>query len=61
MTRVKEIEIAKSRLEQSGIKISGCILNAVEKKVGSAYNNNFYHYEYKSDDDDDESQPITTN
>lgn len=60
MTRVKEIEIAKSRLEQSGIKISGCILNAVEKKVGSAYNNNFYHYEYKSDTDD-ENQPITTN
>ncbi|MCL1067031.1 polysaccharide biosynthesis tyrosine autokinase [Shewanella olleyana] len=43
----KEIDVANSRFEQSGIKVAGTILNMVEQS-GSSYNYGYYNYSYKS-------------
>lgn len=45
-TSAKEVDIARQRFEQSGIKINGFILNAVQKRA-SAYEYN-YQYKYES-------------
>lgn len=47
---VKEVEVACSRFEQSGIRVKGMILNAIEKKASSSYGGyGYYNYSYKSD------------
>ncbi|MGL1088592.1 polysaccharide biosynthesis tyrosine autokinase [Vibrio vulnificus] len=43
---VKEIDVARSRFEQSGIEVKGVILNAIEKKASSAYGYGYYNYSY---------------
>lgn len=48
-TRVKEIQVAQGRLENSNIKVSGFIFNAMEKKASNHYNSH-YHYNYQSDE-----------
>ncbi|MDA7746711.1 polysaccharide biosynthesis tyrosine autokinase [Psychromonas sp.] len=48
-TTVKEVEVALSRFEMSGIEIKGFILNAVEKKASSRYGYGYYNYSYSSD------------
>lgn len=44
----KEIEVARSRFQQSGIEVKGVIFNAIEKKASSAYGYGYYNYEYSS-------------
>ncbi|MBU2896903.1 polysaccharide biosynthesis tyrosine autokinase [Vibrio hepatarius] len=44
---VKEIEIARSRFEQSGVNVKGVIFNAVEKKA--SYGDAYYSYKYSND------------
>lgn len=44
---VKEIDIARSRFEQSGIIVKGVIFNAIEKKTSTSYG--YYNYTYSSD------------
>ncbi|MCA2016112.1 polysaccharide biosynthesis tyrosine autokinase [Vibrio tritonius] len=46
---VKEVEVACSRFEQSGVLVKGVILNATEKKASSYYGYGYYNYSYKSD------------
>ncbi|ELV8692968.1 polysaccharide biosynthesis tyrosine autokinase [Vibrio vulnificus] len=43
---VKEIDVARSRFEQSGIEVKGVILNAIEKKASSSYGYGYYNYSY---------------
>ncbi|MDH8436690.1 hypothetical protein, partial [Klebsiella variicola] len=46
---VKEIDVAKNRLEHSGVIVKGVILNAVTKKASNKYGEYaYYEYEYKS-------------
>ncbi|MCE7626720.1 polysaccharide biosynthesis tyrosine autokinase [Vibrio furnissii] len=49
MNTVKEIDVARSRFEQSGIEVKGVILNATEKKASSYYGYGYYNYSYKSE------------
>ncbi|MGR5349241.1 polysaccharide biosynthesis tyrosine autokinase [Vibrio mediterranei] len=42
---VKELEVAASRFNKSGVEVKGVILNAVEKKASSNYG--YYEYAYK--------------
>jgi tyrosine-protein kinase Etk/Wzc len=44
----KEIDVARSRFQQSGIEVKGVIFNAIEKKASSAYGYGYYNYEYSS-------------
>ncbi len=44
----KEIDVARSRFQQSGIKVKGVIFNAIEKKASSSYGYGYYNYEYSS-------------
>ncbi|MBE8564359.1 polysaccharide biosynthesis tyrosine autokinase [Vibrio sp. OPT20] len=46
---VKEIDVARSRFEQSGIEVKGVIFNAIEKKASSSHGYGYYNYEYASD------------
>ncbi|MBO0136888.1 MULTISPECIES: polysaccharide biosynthesis tyrosine autokinase [Vibrio] len=50
-TTLKEIEVAQSRFEQSGVEVKGVILNAVEKKASNSYGYGYgyYNYAYKSE------------
>ena len=44
----KEIDVARSRFQQSGIEVKGVIFNAIEKKASSSYGYGYYNYEYSS-------------
>ncbi|CAH7428246.1 protein-tyrosine kinase Wzc [Vibrio chagasii] len=46
---IKEIDVARSRFEQSGIEVKGVIFNAIEKKASSSYGYGYYNYSYSSD------------
>lgn len=46
---IKEIDVARSRFEQSGIEVKGVIFNAIEKKASSSYGYGYYNYAYSSD------------
>ncbi|AYO17941.1 polysaccharide biosynthesis tyrosine autokinase [Vibrio owensii] len=50
-TTSKELEVARSRFEQSGVEVKGVILNAVEKKASNSYGYGYgyYNYSYKSE------------
>ncbi|EDP59684.1 polysaccharide biosynthesis tyrosine autokinase [Vibrio sp. AND4] len=48
-TTSKELEVARSRFEQSGVEVKGIILNAIEKKAASSYGYGYYNYAYKSE------------
>ena len=45
-TSAKEVDVARQRFEQSGIKINGFILNAIEKRASADEYN--YQYKYES-------------
>ena len=51
-TDLKEVEVARARLEQSNIEVKGFILNMIEKRASSGYGYGYgyYNYEYKSKD-----------
>lgn len=62
MTRIKEIEIARQRFEQSNIKINGFILNQMQKKISSYYYNNYYYHSYGEDESKaKEAKKVTSN
>ena len=46
---VKEIDVARTRFEQSGLEVKGVIFNAIEKKASSHYGYGYYNYNYGSD------------
>ncbi|MEZ8239331.1 polysaccharide biosynthesis tyrosine autokinase [Vibrio splendidus] len=46
---IKEIDVARNRLEQSGIEVKGVIFNAMEKKASNSYGYGYYNYAYSSD------------
>ncbi|CAE6944688.1 protein involved in exopolysaccharide biosynthesis [Vibrio sp. B1REV9] len=46
-TTSKELEVARSRFEQSGVEVKGVILNAIEKKGSNSYGYGYYNYAYK--------------
>ena len=48
MNGVKEIELAKRRLEQNGLQVKGVIFNAVERKASTYGEYGYYQYEYQS-------------
>lgn len=48
-TTSKDLEVARSRFEQSGVEVKGVILNAIEKKAASSYGYGYYNYAYKSE------------
>ncbi|MEF1329329.1 polysaccharide biosynthesis tyrosine autokinase [Vibrio sp. M260121] len=48
-TTSKELEVARSRFEQSGVEVKGVILNAIEKKAASSYGYGYYNYAYKNE------------
>lgn len=48
-TTSKELDVARSRFEQSGVEVKGVILNAIEKKAASSYGYGYYNYAYKSE------------
>ncbi|VFZ28264.1 polysaccharide biosynthesis tyrosine autokinase [Klebsiella quasipneumoniae] len=52
MNTPKEIEVSVKRFEQSGVKVKGCIMNGVVKKVSSyySYGYSYYGYSYNKDD-----------
>ncbi|WP_048306039.1 polysaccharide biosynthesis tyrosine autokinase [Halomonas sp. PR-M31] len=43
----REIRIALRRLETSGVRVKGCILNAMERKAATSYGYGYYNYSYK--------------
>ncbi|MCK2182994.1 polysaccharide biosynthesis tyrosine autokinase [Halomonas sp. YJPS3-2] len=47
MNPVKELEIAKRRLETTGVPVKGAILNAMERKAATSYGYGYYNYAYK--------------
>ncbi|PLL00493.1 polysaccharide biosynthesis tyrosine autokinase, partial [Klebsiella pneumoniae] len=42
----KEIEVSIRRLEQSNVKVKGCVLNGVVKRASSQYGYGYNHYGY---------------
>lgn len=48
-TRLKELEMAKQRFEQSNIKINGFILNQMQKKMSNYYYSHYYYQKYGDD------------
>ncbi|MDN3552587.1 polysaccharide biosynthesis tyrosine autokinase [Halomonas almeriensis] len=44
---VKELEIAKRRLESTGVPVKGVILNAMEHKAATSYGYGYYSYSYR--------------
>lgn len=44
--RLKEIELAKQRLEQNGLHVRGVIFNAVQRKASTYGEYGYYQYEY---------------
>jgi len=58
LNTVKEVEVSIKRLEQSGVEVKGCILNAIIRRSANYYSQNysydaFYTYEYKRHIDKD--------
>ncbi|WAT02541.1 polysaccharide biosynthesis tyrosine autokinase [Rouxiella chamberiensis] len=58
LNTVKEVEVSIKRLEQSGVEVKGCILNAIVRRSANYYSQNysydaFYTYEYKRHIDKD--------
>jgi tyrosine-protein kinase Etk/Wzc len=58
LNTVKEVEVSIKRLEQSGVNVKGCILNAIVRRSANYYSQNysydaFYTYEYKRHIDKD--------
>lgn len=47
MNPVKELEIAKRRLETTGVPVKGAILNAMERKAATSYGYGYYNYSYR--------------
>nr|WP_314420606.1 polysaccharide biosynthesis tyrosine autokinase [uncultured Erwinia sp.] len=47
----KEIEISIKRFEQSGVHVSGCILNGIIKKASGYYGYGYNHYGYSYKDE----------
>lgn len=43
----KEISVALRRLENAGVEVKGCILNAMEHKAATSYGYGYYNYSYK--------------
>ncbi|MBB3189403.1 tyrosine-protein kinase Etk/Wzc [Halomonas cerina] len=43
----REIKIAVRRLENTGIQVRGCILNAIERTAAISYGYGYYSYSYK--------------
>lgn len=48
---VKEIEVSIKRLEQSGVRVKGCVLNFVVKKASSYYGYGYDYHGYSYGDD----------
>ncbi|WP_010628923.1 polysaccharide biosynthesis tyrosine autokinase [Halomonas sp. KM-1] len=44
---IKELEVARRRLETAGVEVKGCVLNAIERKAATAYGYGYYNYAYK--------------
>ena len=44
---IREIEMARKRLENAGVLLKGAILNAIERKSATAYGYGYYNYTYK--------------
>ena len=42
----KEIEVSIRRLEQSNVKVKGCVLNGVVRRASSQYGYGYNHYGY---------------
>lgn len=47
MNPVKELEIARRRLETTGVPVKGAILNAMERKAATSYGYGYYNYSYR--------------
>lgn len=45
-TRIKEVELARLRLEQSNIKVNGFILNQMQRKMSNYYRSQYYYQSY---------------
>ncbi len=43
----REVKIAVRRLENTGVHVKGCILNAIEKTAAISYGYGYYSYSYK--------------
>ncbi|MBS9404055.1 polysaccharide biosynthesis tyrosine autokinase [Halomonas sp. TRM85114] len=44
---VRELQIARKRLEAGGVTVKGAILNAMERKAATSYGYGYYQYSYK--------------
>ncbi|WP_236645442.1 polysaccharide biosynthesis tyrosine autokinase [Aidingimonas lacisalsi] len=42
----REVNIALKRLENAGVEVKGCIMNALENKAAASYGYGYYHYTY---------------
>mgnify|MGYP003590398040 FL=1 len=51
-TQIKELELTVNRFEQAGVKVTGVILNDVQRTAGSSYGYN-YSYAYTANKDND--------
>ncbi|RAH38210.1 polysaccharide biosynthesis tyrosine autokinase [Halomonas sp. SL1] len=47
MNPMKELEIARRRLETTGVPVKGAILNAMERKAATSYGYGYYNYSYR--------------
>ncbi|SHF48144.1 tyrosine-protein kinase Etk/Wzc [Modicisalibacter ilicicola DSM 19980] len=43
----REVKVALRRLETAGVRVKGCILNAMERKAATSYGYGYYNYSYK--------------
>ena len=50
-TQIKELELVVNRFEQASVKVTGIILNDIQRTAGSSYGYN-YAYAYKNTQDD---------
>jgi tyrosine-protein kinase Etk/Wzc len=50
-SQIKELELTVNRFEQAGVKVTGVILNDIQRTAGSSYGYN-YAYAYKANKDD---------
>ncbi|WP_299230688.1 polysaccharide biosynthesis tyrosine autokinase [uncultured Halomonas sp.] len=44
---IRELQIARKRLETGGVTVKGAILNAMERKAAASYGYGYYQYSYK--------------
>ncbi|TDA95754.1 polysaccharide biosynthesis tyrosine autokinase [Halomonas marinisediminis] len=44
---IRELQIARKRLETGGVTVKGAILNAMERKAATSYGYGYYQYSYK--------------